>query len=80
MDVPLVVTETSILALTIGGTEFAKRVGLPSAFAPPVALVLGIAFTLGVRMELSVQALLAGVAYAFMSMGLFSATKALARA
>ena len=79
MDIVFTITIAVLVALTIGVTAFAKQLGMPTKFAPLVAVVFAILATLGLSMfEASTTVILTGLMVGLSACGLYSGTKAVA--
>lgn len=66
------------LPLIASVVEFLKRQGMPTEWAPPAALLLGVALSLGYAaagQSVWFEALIRGVALGLASMGLYSGVK-----
>ena len=68
--------QSAFVPLTIALVEFAKRVGMPSRFAPFLAIVLGIGLTLSDGI-FYVEKLIQGIMVGLASCGLYSGTKSI---
>ncbi len=68
----------AIVAIIVGVTEVIKGAGLPSKFAPLVAVVLGLAASFGIE-GFGILAAFNGLIYGLSASGLYSGAKALAR-
>lgn len=67
----------SAVALIVGLVQVAKRLGLPSRFAPLLSLLLGIALvSLGLK-GISAASIFSGLIVGLSASGLWSGTKAL---
>lgn len=65
-----------LVALTIGVTEIGKRAGIPTRFAPIVALVVGFVLALiGNLTSITGLAILTGIAVGLAASGLFDVAK-----
>lgn len=69
---------TIIVAVIVGVTEIVKGVGLPSKYAPLIALGLGLTASFGTDGFTTVSAF-TGLVYGLTASGLYSGAKALVR-
>ena len=66
----------TITALVLGLTEVAKTAGLPSKYAPLLAVVLGVICS-GIFSSFSKEGIFTGIIAALSAMGLYAGTKRL---
>lgn len=75
---PDVTRTVMAVPLITAAVELLKRQGMPAAWAPPAALMLGVALSLGYAAaggSVWFEALIAGLATGLGSMGLYSGVK-----
>jgi len=76
MDTAFVITISVLTALVVGLTEIAKQFGIPTRYAPLLAVGLGIAGTMGLAFfEPTTQVILTGVAVGLSACGLYDFSK-----
>jgi len=68
----------SAVPLVLGLTQVAKMVGMPSKYAPLLALVIGISYALGLQ-GLSALSIVQGISYGLSAAGLYTGTKTVAQ-
>lgn len=65
-----------LVAVIIGLTQVAKMAGLPSKYAPLLAIIFGVLGTLSLSLfSVTANTIIAGLVVGLMSMGLYSGTK-----
>ncbi len=68
------ITMAVLVAIVIGLVEVAKAIGLPTRYAPVLAVVLGVAAMLGVTFfSVTATTILSGIVVGLLACGLYSA-------
>ena len=76
MDIQIVLSLTVVVAVVIGIVQAAKTMGLPTQFAPLLAIVLGIIMSLGLSLfEATFSVIMTGLIIGLSACGLYSGVK-----
>jgi len=77
MDLGIAVTLSLVTAVVVGVVQVAKTLGLPTRFAPLLAVVVGVLIVLGLSLfQATFSVILTGVVVGLSAVGLFSGVRA----